>query len=369
MRDKASILWLDPHALIEDPENVRHDTPDLEGLADSIRQYGVLQPLGVARHADRFHVVYGTRRRRAAIMAGLEQVPCLELSGDRLVCQLLENLHRVDLNDMEKAEGFARLKEQLSLGQRDLSESRLDELTARTLGVSASTVRRYLRLRELPTGVRALLRRGELTVTHAQHLFAIQDGARQEEVARSAAEKGLSAASVSRACGLLAARPGMSVDVALAAAESRAPGPDGAWDGERVGPLSPTGPGTATAGAPKLAPRPKVDEGVDEDRELWGDEAVTDDDVERAARAKKRSAVESAFADTLTADGNRVFRIHSVDAFGDEVARIARCVSDGDLARAIEREPKAGLKLDLARRQVQYVLAALAELAAEAVPA
>src|SRR5256885_10017073 len=138
MRDRPSILWLAPHALIEARENARHDTPDLEGLADSIRQYGVLQPLGVARHADRYHVVYGTRRRRAAILAGLEQVPCVELSADRLVCQLLENLHRVDLNDMEKAEGFARLKEQLSLGHRDLTESKLDELTARTLGVSGS---------------------------------------------------------------------------------------------------------------------------------------------------------------------------------------------------------------------------------------
>jgi ParB family chromosome partitioning protein len=369
MRDKGSILWLDPRALIEDPENVRHDTPDLEGLADSIRQYGVLQPLGVARHADRFHVVYGTRRRRAAIMAGLEHVPCVELSGDRLVCQLLENLHRVDLNDMEKAEGFARLKEQLSLGRRDLSETKLDELTARTLGVSPSTVRRYLRLRELPTGVRALLRNGELTVTQAQHLFALQDGARQEEVARSAAEKGLSAASVARACGLLAARPGLSVDAALAAAEGRAPGPDRARDGEGPGVPGQTAPGSPTPGAPKLAPRPKIEEGIDEDRELWGDEAVTDDDIERAARARKRSAVESAFADTLTADGNRVLRIHTVDAFCDEVARIARCVSEGDLARAIERDPKAAIKLDLAGRQVQYVLGALAELAAEAVPA
>jgi ParB family chromosome partitioning protein len=356
MRDKSSILWLDPHHLVEDPENVRHDTPDLEGLADSIRQYGVLQPLGVARHADRFHVVYGTRRRRAAIMAGLEQVPCVELSGDRLVCQLLENLHRADLNDMEKAEGFARLKEQLSLGHRDLSETKLDELTAHTLGVSASTVRRYLRLRDLPTGVRALLRSGELTVTHAQHLFAVQDGAKQEDVARTAAEKGLSAASISRACGLLAARPNLTVDAALAAAER----------GETAS-SAPPAPGPTAA--PKLGPRPKVDEGVDEDRELWGDETVTDDDLERAAREQKRSLVEGAFGDTLTADGNRVFRIHTVDAFCDEVARIARCVSEGDLARAVERDPKAAMKLDLARRQVQYVLGALGELAAEAIPA
>lgn len=351
MRDRAAILWLDPRTLVEDPENVRHDTPDLEGLADSIKQYGVLQPLGVTRHAERYHIVYGTRRRRASVMAGLETVPCVELSGDRLACQLLENLHRVDLNDMEKAEGFARLKEQLSLHQRDTSETRLDELTARTLGVSTSTVRRYLRLRELPTGVRALLRTGELNVTQAQHLFAVQDGQKQEELARTAAEKGLSAAGVSRACGLLAARPNLSVEAAIGAAER----------GEAV-----TGSAiSAAAEAPaKMAPRPKVNEGIDEDRELWGDEAVTDDDVERAAREQKRS-----IGDVATADGNRVFRIHTVDAFCDEVARISRCVSEGDLARAVQRDGKAGMKLDLARRQLEYVVGALRDVVREAVPA
>src|SRR5205823_2735159 len=133
----------------------------------------------------------------------------------------------------------------------------------------------------------------------------------QEEVARSAAERGLSAASVARACGLLAARPALSVDAALSAAErgesaTGAPAP------------------VAMAGPQKIAPRPKADEGIDEDRELWGDEAVTDDDLAQAAREKKRpSAVDAAFGDTITADGNRVFRIHTVDAFCDEVGRIA----------------------------------------------
>lgn len=351
MRDRGSILWLDPRELIEDPENVRHDTPDLEGLADSIAQYGVLQPLGVSRHAERYHVIYGTRRRRAAVIANLDAVPCVELTGDRLVCQLLENLQRAELNDMEKAEGFARLKERLALGNRELSETKLDELTGRTLGVSASTVRRYLRLRELPTGLRALLRGGELTVTQAQHLFALDDGAKQEEVGRTAAERGLSAATISRACGLLAARPNLPVGEAIAAAER----------GESVGAAALRA--VEPAQPAKPAPRPKIDEGVSEDRELWGDEAVTDDDLERAAREKRApSAVDGAFADTVTADGHRVFKIHSVDAFCDEIGRIAGCISGGDLARALKNDPKGRMKLDLARRQVQYVFTALDDL-------
>src|SRR5262249_37904194 len=156
----------------------------------------VLQPLGVTRHADKHHVVYGTRRRRAAVMAGLETVPCVELSGDRLVCQLLENLQRAELNDMGKAEGFARLKERLALANRELSERRLAELAGKTLGVWASPVRRYIRLRDLPTGLRALLRTGELNVTQAQHLFAVSDGGKQEELGRLAADRGLSAATI-----------------------------------------------------------------------------------------------------------------------------------------------------------------------------
>ena len=344
MRDRGTILWLDPRQLIEDPENVRHESTDVEGLAESIRQYGVLQPLGVSPHNGRYHVVYGTRRRRAAVHAGLDSVPCVELTGDRLICQLLENLQRADLNDMEKAEGIGRLKEKLALEHRDLSETKLDEQTARTLGVSSSTVRRYLRLRELPTPVRAMLRAGDLNVTQAQHLFALSDATAQEELARAAAERGMSAAAIARASGLLVARPNLHVSEAIAAAER----------GESATAVAQAAPPPPA----KLAPRPKVDEGVDEDRELWGDEAVTDDDRERMAREEGRG-----LADVATADGNRVFRIRTVDAFCDEVGRLSRCVSEGDLGRAAQADPKAAVKLELARRQLEYVCAALEPLA------
>jgi ParB family chromosome partitioning protein len=351
MRDRGTILWLDPQQLLEDPENVRHERTDVDGLAESIRRYGVLQPLGVSQHGGRWHLIYGTRRRRAAIQAGLETVPCVELTGDRLVCQLLENLQRAELNDMEKAEGIGRLKEQLALQHRDLGETKLDELTATTLGVSPSTVRRYLRLRELPTGVRAMLRAGDLNVTQAQHLFALPEAAAQDQLARAAAERGLSAAALARASGLLVARPGLGVAEAVAAAER--------GDGATAAQLADRRPGAAPAGPARLAARPKADEGIDEDRELWGDEAITDDDREQAARARGHGR-----EDVATADGHRVFRIRTLDAFCDEVARLSRCVAEGDLARAAQADPKAGVKLDLARRQLQYVYTALEPFAA-----
>src|SRR5262245_37977150 len=281
MRDRGTILWLDPQQLVEDPENVRHERTDVDGLAESIRRYGVLQPLGVSRHSGRWHLVYGTRRRRAAVQAGLEAVPCVELTGDRLVCQLLENLQRAELNDMEKAEGIGRLKEQLSLAHRDLGETKLDELTATTLGVSPSTVRRYLRLRELPTGVRAMLRAGDLNVTQAQHLFALPESATQDQLARAASERGLSAAALARASGLLVARPGLGVAEAVAAAERG----ESATAPQLAASTRQDAAASAQAAA-RLSPRPRVDEGIDEDRELWGDEAITDECRERSARER-----------------------------------------------------------------------------------
>src|SRR5687768_692928 len=114
----TSLVLIDPRRIQPDPDNVRRDgADDLEGLAESIREHGLLQPLGVARENGSFRVVYGNRRRAAAIKAGLAEVPCLMVESsaeDRLVRQILENLQRRELGDMDKAEGFARLRRNLA---------------------------------------------------------------------------------------------------------------------------------------------------------------------------------------------------------------------------------------------------------------
>ena len=71
------LLFLDPRAIRPDPANVRQDDDELESLVTSLRTYGVLQPLGVVREGDSYRVVYGNRRRAAAILAGLPSVPCV----------------------------------------------------------------------------------------------------------------------------------------------------------------------------------------------------------------------------------------------------------------------------------------------------
>src|SRR5215212_206017 len=339
-----SLVLVDPRAIQPDPENVRRDTTDdLDGLAESIRQHGVLQPLGVARESGGFRVVYGNRRRAAAIQVGLPEVPCVVVDAspeDRLIHQMLENLQRRDLNDMDKAEGFARLRRNLARQHADWNDRQLDEAIGQVVGFSTATVRRYLGLRDLAPAVRDLITDGSLTVTQAQHLGAVADPVNQTELAELAVEKGLSAASLSRACRAAAAQPGLSIAEAIELGESD--------DVPEV--VAKT---RAADASPARLPRaPQAKDGEADDADLWigSADSVPDDDGPRAPAGPR------------TADGHRVFKIKTVSAFMDEIDRLARCLQDGDLARAADDEPDAPIQLRLAARQLTYVSKELGKL-------
>ena len=341
-----SLVLIDPRKIQPDPDNVRRDTADdLDGLAKSIREHGMLQPLGVTQESGGFRVVYGNRRRAAAIKAGVPEVPCVVVetsAEDRLIRQMLENLQRRDLNDMDKAEGFARLRRNIARQNPDFVDKEVDEEVGRTVGLAASTVRRYLGLRELAPGVRDLIAEGGLTVTQAQHLSAVNDPVNQTELAELAVEKGLSAAALSRACRAAANAPGLSPAEAIE-------------QGERADVLpasTPKAKGAAADGPAKLPRAPKVkDEDAEDDADLWigSHDSVPDDDGPRAPVGPR------------TADGHRVFKIKTVSAFADEVDRLARCLQDGDLARASDDEPDAPIQLRLVARQLEYVQRELAK--------
>lgn len=340
----TSLVLVDPRAIQPDPENVRRDvTDDIEGLAQSIRQHGVLQPLGVSRENGGFRVVYGSRRRAAAIHVGLPEVPCVVVDAspdDRLVHQMLENLQRRDLNDMDKAEGFARLRRNLARQHPDWMDKQLDDAVAQEVGFSTATVRRYLGLRDLAPGVRDLITDGSLTVTQAQHLAAVGDPVNQTELAELAVEKGLSAASLSRACRAAAARPGISVVEAIELSERD----------EMPVPIAPP---KAAQAAPARVPRvTKVKDEDADDADLWigSADSVPDDDGPHAPSGPR------------TADGHRVFKIKTVSAFMDEIDRLARCLQEGDLMRAADDEPDAPIQLRLAARQLAYVSKELGKL-------
>jgi ParB family chromosome partitioning protein len=167
----------------------RQDFPDrsLAELADSIREQGVVQPIVVVARGDRFEIVAGERRWRAARKAGLERVPVVvrEKATDRdlLEIALVENLQREDLNPLEAAAAYARLREEFQLTQEDV---------ARRVGKDRATVANSLRLLKLPPAVREKVRDGSLSAGHARALLALASPDDQVSVAEEIIRRALS---------------------------------------------------------------------------------------------------------------------------------------------------------------------------------
>lgn len=156
----------------------------LAELTESIREKGVMQPLLVRPlEAERFEIIAGERRWRAAQNAGLHDVPVIVREVDdreALELAIIENVQRVDLNPLEEAQGYGQLIDQFSYSQQDL---------AQVIGKSRSHVANTLRLLKLPEDVRAMLARGELTAGHARALITADDPA---ALARQIVDGGLS---------------------------------------------------------------------------------------------------------------------------------------------------------------------------------
>ena len=142
----------------------------LEELAASIRERGLVQPLVVRPSSgDTYEIVAGERRWRAAQLANLHDVPVVvrALSDQEAVeIAIIENVQRADLNPLEEAQGYGQLMEQFGYTQQDL---------AQVIGKSRSHVANTLRLLKLPPDVRDMLTRGELTAGHARTLITAED--------------------------------------------------------------------------------------------------------------------------------------------------------------------------------------------------
>jgi len=159
------------------------DPQALEELRDSIRSFGILQPLTVRRINGGYELVTGERRLRAASLAGLRQVPCLIArvdERDSALLALIENLQRRDLHFLEEATAIARL-----ITQYDLTQ----EQAAQKLGKSQSAIANKLRLLRLREDVCAAIVEGNLSERHARALLRLSSPEEQLCVARSAAKK------------------------------------------------------------------------------------------------------------------------------------------------------------------------------------
>ena len=170
--DKSQLKELKISDISPDPEQPRRhfNKEKLEELANSIKIHGVLQPIVVIRKNSKFLIVAGERRYRASKLAGLERVPAVvrELSDqNRLELSLIENIQRDNLNVLEMAEAYSKLREQFNLTAKEIGE--------RVGGRSESAVLNTLRLLKLPQIVKDYIVSGELKEGQARPLLKIDE--------------------------------------------------------------------------------------------------------------------------------------------------------------------------------------------------
>lgn len=189
-----AVLPLDAISPNPQQPRARFDDEALEGLAASIKEVGLLQPIVVRQiGAGEYQLVAGERRLRAARMAGLDEIPAIVRDGDDVsgfTEALVENLQREDLTPLEEAAAYRQLMEDFGLTHEEV---------ALRVGKSRSAVSNTLRLLQLPAVIQGLLEAGALTAGHARALLGIDDARYAEHIARRAAEEGWSVRRVEEA--------------------------------------------------------------------------------------------------------------------------------------------------------------------------
>ncbi len=170
------VVQIETDKIIPNPYQPRRDFDDLEGLAQSILQNGILQPLTVRRENGEIELISGERRLRAAKMLGMETVPCIivEMSGrNSAVMALIENIQRQDLSVFDEAEAIAKLIDFYGMTQED---------AAVRLGKSQSTIANKLRILKLDEETRSKITEYGLTERHARALLKLPEERRTEVV-------------------------------------------------------------------------------------------------------------------------------------------------------------------------------------------
>jgi ParB family chromosome partitioning protein len=163
------------------------DEESLQELASSIRKLGIIQPITVRLiDGDRFQLITGERRYKAAIIAGLKTIPAyIRTANDQnmLEMALIENIQRVDLDSIEVAISYQRLVEEIQLTQEELSER---------VGKKRSTISNYLRLLKLPAEIQLGIRQKTISMGHARALITIEDPVTQLGIYQNILSKDLS---------------------------------------------------------------------------------------------------------------------------------------------------------------------------------
>lgn len=168
------------------------DEESLQELADSIRQYGILQPLIVQKKGNHYEIIAGERRWRAAKLAGITDVPVLIREYDKqqtMEIALIENVQRADLNPIEEAQAFQQLIQEFHLTQEEI---------ANRVSKNRATITNSMRLLKLDVSVQDMLADGKISSGHARALLGLEEGERQYQVAVKINEEKLSVRDVEK---------------------------------------------------------------------------------------------------------------------------------------------------------------------------
>jgi len=166
--DDKNIQLVPLTAIVANPWQPRthFDRDKLDELAQSIKQHGILQPLVVCRVGDKYQLIAGERRLKAAALLELETVPIIvkEVSDrDKLELAIIENIQRRDLNPLETANSYKRLAEEFALSNEEIAEQ---------VGKGVSTVANFLRLLKLPVIIKEAIAKGDITMSHAKVILS-----------------------------------------------------------------------------------------------------------------------------------------------------------------------------------------------------
>lgn len=168
------------------------DEQQLKNLCESIRENGIIQPIIVRKDTDGYEIIAGERRFRAACMAGLETVPVLERQAtddEMLELALVENIHRTDLNPIERAKAYQNFINTFNLTQTE---------AAKRLGEDRTVIANHLRILDLPKDIRDMLSDGTLSMGHARAILALPSDELRRKLANRSMAGRLSVREVER---------------------------------------------------------------------------------------------------------------------------------------------------------------------------
>ncbi|MGD0336090.1 MAG: ParB/RepB/Spo0J family partition protein [Candidatus Omnitrophota bacterium] len=186
--EKEGVLYLPIDQIKPNPFQPREDfnQETIQGLAQSIKEKGIIQPLLVRRKGDSFELIAGERRLRAANLLKLKELPVIVKNvedEDSLEIALIENIQRQELNAIEEAHAFQHLIDKFSVTQERIGE---------VLGKSRVSVTNILRLLKLPHEIQDELKKGRISFGHARALLEVEDANYQRKLAQETISKDLS---------------------------------------------------------------------------------------------------------------------------------------------------------------------------------